>query len=52
MDRYKHLMYLYSGLCEAYPHGELLPHEDVGVVRLSEAPLQLVQLPGSEPSYS
>ena len=38
------LAYLDPGLCEAYPHGQLLPHEDVGVVRLAEASLKLVQL--------
>ena len=41
--------YLHAGLCEADPHGELLPHEDVRVVGLAEAPLQLVQLAGRKP---
>merc|ERR1712015_400853 len=40
--------YLDSGLGEANPHGELLPHEDVRVVGLSEAALQLVELAGGE----
>ena len=41
--------YLDPGLCEAEPHGELLPHEDVRVVSLPETPLQLVQLARTEP---
>ena len=41
--------YLDPGLCEADPHGELLPHEDVWVVSLAETSLQLVQLARTEP---
>jgi len=41
--------YLDAGLGEANPHGELLPHEDVWVVSLSETSLQLVQLARAEP---
>ena len=41
--------YLDSGLCQAYPHGELLPHEDVRVVSLTKTSLQFIQLAGSEP---
>jgi len=36
--------YLHPGLGEADAQRQLLPHEDVRVVRLGEAPLQLVQL--------
>lgn len=36
--------YLDSGLRQAQPLAQLLPHEGVGVVRLVEEPLQLVQL--------
>jgi hypothetical protein len=38
------IAHLYPGLCETNPHGDLLPHEDIRVVRLGEAALQLVQL--------
>lgn len=43
------MTYLHSGLGEPDPHGDLLPHEDVRVVRLGEAALQLVELGGREP---
>lgn len=36
--------YLHSGLCQPDPQRQLLPHEDVWVVRFGEAPLQLVEL--------
>lgn len=36
--------YLHSGLRQTDPQRQLLPHEDVRVVRLGEAPLQLVEL--------
>lgn len=36
--------HLHSGLRQADPQRQLLPHEDVRVVRLGEAPLQLVEL--------
>lgn len=36
--------HLHPGLGQPDPHRDLLPHEDVRVVRLGEAPLQLVQL--------
>ena len=39
---------LYSWLGESDAHGQLFPHEDVGVVRLGERSLQLVQLSWSE----
>jgi len=42
------LTHLDAGLREADPHGDLLAHEDVRVVGLREAALQLVQLGGSE----
>jgi len=42
------LTHLDAGLGEADPHGDLLAHEDVRVVGLREAALQLVQLGGSE----
>lgn len=42
---------LYPALGESDAHGDLLPHENVGVVRLSEAPLQLVQLRRREPAH-
>lgn len=41
-------MYLHPGLAEVEPHRELLPGEDVRVLRLLEGPLQLVQLVGGE----
>ena len=31
-----HITHLYAGLSEADPHGQVLPHEDVRVVGLSE----------------
>ena len=36
--------YLHACLAEVQPHGELLPGEDVRVLRPLERPLQLVQL--------
>ncbi|GIY71231.1 hypothetical protein CEXT_62991 [Caerostris extrusa] len=39
---------LHSGLHEVQPHGQGLPHEDVGVVRGLEGLLQLLQLPPVE----
>lgn len=36
--------YLNTRLGQPDPHGDLLPHEDVRVVRLREAPFQFVQL--------
>lgn len=36
--------YLHSGLRQSDPQRQLLPHEDVWVVRFGEAPLQLVEL--------
>ena len=43
------LINLYPGRREANPHGDLFPHEDVRVVCLGEASLQLVELCWSEP---
>ena len=40
--------YLYPGLGEVELHSERLAHEDVGVVRVVEGPLQLLQLPRAE----
>lgn len=39
---------LYSGFGEADPHGNFFSHEDIRIVRLGEAPLQLVELSGCE----
>lgn len=41
--------YLHSGLRQSDPQRQLLPHEDVRVVRFGEAPLQLVELRRREP---
>lgn len=41
--------YLYSGLGETDSHGDLLAHENVRIVGLAEAPLQLVELRRREP---
>ena len=38
------ITYLHSGLAQAQPVAQLLPHESVRVVGLVEQPLQLVQL--------
>lgn len=46
MDMYvkREVAHLHSGLGQADPQSQLLPHEDVRVVRFGEAPLQLVEL--------
>ena len=41
--------HLHPGLGQSDPHGELLPHEDVWVVSLAKASLQLVELARCEP---
>lgn len=43
-SRNYHSTYLNTRLGQPDPHGDLLPHKDVRIVRLREAPFQFVQL--------